>query len=125
MESAQEYKQTQVGCNPMEVKSTQTESRIEEIKIQQLLEHNSLEAGLDKEETLFSLLDVQVSQLDHLSTTKAMQSTVHENMLKLLNKEPAKDCIYDTSSENMHDANDLLKLSKNKPEQKDYIQSKF
>ena len=107
----------------MQVKSTQTESRIEEIKIQQLLEHNSLEEGLDKEETLFTQLSVKVSQLDHLSTTKAMQSTVHENMLKLLNKEPAKDCIYDTSSENMrdssekmHDSNELLKLSKNKRE---------
>ena len=42
-------KDIQVGCTPMESQSTQTESRIEEIKIQRLVEHSNLEQALEKE----------------------------------------------------------------------------
>lgn len=46
MDPIKESKEVQVGCQPKEFKATQTESRIEEIKVQQLAEHGQLEKAL-------------------------------------------------------------------------------
>ena len=104
MDPIKESKETQAGCTPYCSQSTQTESRIEEIKIQQLVEHTTMGEQVslktDPDEP-----DIQlVTKLDEAS--KIMHSTVHENMLKLLNEEDPPVSVvkeeqfgYDTQSE--------------------------
>ena len=82
----------------MQVKGTQTESRIEEMKIQRLVEHSNIENLFELGQHEDSLLQKKVDDTA-AKKTKAMQSTVHENMLKLLNEEPAEEIGYDTQSE--------------------------
>ena len=90
MEPEKESKETQAGCLSMEPKSTQTESRLEELKIQRLVQYNTFDTVLDNE-TLETLTRAQVPSLDLAAAKfKAHQPEVHKTMLKLLNEEPAK-----------------------------------
>lgn len=126
-EAIKESKETQIG-GPCEARSTQTESHIEERKIQQLInykmkkreESHHLKEIVTQEDlqTKVPSLDLQADNLldagaaavdgEEVVTEdkdeKVLKSEVHENMLRILAQVPERppsDFNYDTSSEKL------------------------